>query len=600
MSESNPEANASRTRRLLESSGLFDALDPMILQSVEDELETVRLPGRETLFREGDVGDSLYLLVHGRLIVSVSVNNREHVIGEIARGELVGEMAVLSGEPRSATVRAARDSDLLRFSTRAFERVVEKDPRVMTLVARRLIERLRRVNTGSFRTTISTIAVVPVNPSISTEAFTTQFVSALSEYGRVVCLTDVPDLSGRDLNQVLQDQEQAADFVVYQASPDRPDWMHLCVRQADRILLVARGDQTARASVDPKILELCRAKTRVDAELVLVHPDSTTQPLNTAEWIEALGVQRHHHLRATATDDYKRLVRILTGRGIGLVLGGGAARGFAHIGVLRSLMENRVPVDFIGGASMGSIIAAQFAAGLDWQQMIDLNRKGWIDMDPLRDKTLPLIALLSCRKLDRMIEMMFADLRIEDLWLKYFCVSANLTRAVTMVHHSGPLKKWVRASVAIPGVATPVIDNGDLLIDGGVLNNVPGDVMQKICGGSVIVVDANPQVDLTIDAGITKIPSPWKIIASRLNPLRKSIKVPTIVDIMMRTAMLASTQSSQASARAIDLHLSPPTDEFGMFEWTALNKLADVGYAFAQTIVPAWWADHPSPGVRRT
>ena len=584
----------------MRSSGLFSSLDAAMLQNVEQELESVRLPGGETLFHQGDVGDSLYLLVHGRLIVSVAADDRELVVGEVSRGQLVGEMAVLSGEPRAATVRAARDSDLVRFSKQAFERVVEKNPRIMTLISQSLILRLRQASSGSFRATINTIAIVPVHPSIPTAAFTARFLRALSAHGKVVHLTEVGAPAGLDINRVLAEHEQGADYVVYQASLDRPDWTQLCIRQADRILLVAPGDQAPASAVDPKIVEFCETKAPAARELVLLHPDSTARPQGTELWTRALNVKRHHHVHANSDSDHQRLARILTGKGIGLALGGGGAKGFAHIGVLRALAECGVPVDFIGGTSMGSVIAAQFAAGLDWKQMIEINRKGWIEMDPLRDPTLPITALLACRKLDRMIDMMFSDLRIEDLWLKYFCVSSNLTRARTMIHQEGPLKKWVRASTAIPGVATPVIDNGDLLVDGGVLANVPGDVMQKISGGSVIVVDVTPQTDLTIAPGIIEVPSAWKILANRLNPLTKTVRVPTIVDIMMRTAMLASTQSSQEFARSVDLYLCPGLDEFGMFDWKSLNKLADKGYDYARGIIPEWWAQHASRGIQRT
>jgi predicted acylesterase/phospholipase RssA len=306
--------------------------------------------------------------------------------------------------------------------------------------------------------------------------------------------------------------------------------------------------------------------------------------------VKTLGPEdRHHHLRINSAPDFDRLTRILTGNAIGLVLGGGGARGFAHIGVLRAFAEAGIPIDMIGGTSMGSVIAAQHAMGLDFKSMIDINRKGWLDMDPLKDKTVPVMAMLACRKLDGMIEMMFGDTIIEDLWVKFFCVSANLTQAEIMVHQKGALARSVRASMAIPGVALPVFNDGDLLVDGGVLNNLPGDIMRTICGGKVIVVDVSPQKDLTVDPSMLLAPSSSEVIWSKINPLKETIDVPNVLAIMMRTVMLSSTQTSQDIAKKVDLYVRPPIDGFGIFEWKSLDKLAEAGYEFGRKKLAEWW-----------
>ena len=585
----------SEIRELLLAGGLFNAVDSAMLEAIEQELESVRLPGGQTLFSQGDAGDSLYVLAHGRLSVSIAVDGHEQVIGEVGRGQVVGEMAVLTGEPRSATVRAVRDSELIRFSKPAFERVIEKDPRTMTLISRRLISRLRQSNRGTFHARVSTIALVPVHPGVPLKEFAERFVKALSQQGTCAHVSaetaGLPDLSDRHAGSILEEYETRFQYVVYQADAASTEWTQLCIRQADRILLVGRGDQRpGPETISPEIAEFGRAKTTTETQLVLLHPDSSDRPKGTLEWVHALGVDnKYHHVRLGSAPDHERLARILTGHAVGLVLGGGGARGFAHIGVLRAFAECGIPIDFIGGTSMGSVIAAQHAAGFDFETMVAINRKGWIAMDPLRDKTLPVMALLSGRKLDAMIEMMFQDLQIEDLWVKYFCVSANLSQARTMVHQEGPLKKWVRASMAIPGVAPPVFDHGDLLIDGGVLNNLPGDIMKKICGGMVIVVDVSPQKDLTVDSMTERAPTSWEILASRVNPLQETIMVPNVLAIMMRTVMLSSTQTSHEIARDVDLYLRPPIDKFSLFEWKSLEKLADVGYEFARIKLRDWW-----------
>ena len=258
---------------------------------------------------------------------------------------------------------------------------------------------------------------------------------------------------------------------------------------------------------------------------------------------------------------------MLTGQAVGLALGGGGARGLAHIGVIRAFQEAGVPIDMIGGTSMGAVIAAQHAMGLDFQTMVEVNRRGWIKMDPLKDKTLPIVALLSGKKLDRMLNMMFGDARIEDLWIKYFCVSVNLTQAETVINKSGSLKLAVRASAGIPAVAPALCDHGDLIVDGGVLNNLPADVMLNLSGGKVIAVDVSPRRDLAVDPKFCELPSAWQILWSRINPLAESVNVPSILAIMMRTLMLSSAHSANLVSKHVDLYLAPPIDDFGLFDW---------------------------------
>jgi len=123
-----------------ETRGLFSGLDAETRSALEAETEWTRLDGGAVLFREGDVGDSLYVLLTGRLRVFVrAASGEDAFVAEIGRGEGVGEMALLTGAPRSATVIAARDSVLVRLSRNAFERIVERSPRLMLRVTRRLV-----------------------------------------------------------------------------------------------------------------------------------------------------------------------------------------------------------------------------------------------------------------------------------------------------------------------------------------------------------------------------------------------------------------------------------------------------------------------------
>lgn len=595
---------------LLRENELFRVLDESDLPALCEEAELVSLPGGETLFRQGDLGDSVYIVLSGRLRVVLELSGGgRRFLGEVTRGESVGEMAILTGEPRSASVLGIRDTALLRLSKEAFDRIVEKKPRILLLIARQLVSRLRQAGRGPTEPKVRTIAVLGLQPEAGQHDFVMCLSSALAKTGSTMYLTAglVDSLFGstaseaRDqltearMNAWLDAQESEHRFVIYEATSANSAWTSRCLRQADRVLLVGRAD-----SPPPDGICDIGRYTAAQRELVLLHRDKSRLPSGTQMWLDLLGVETCHHLRADVQAGCEHLARTLTGKTVSLTLGGGGARGFAHIGVIRALREAGVPIDCIGGTSMGALVAGQAALGLNYKDLIEVNRRGWIGMNPLKDKTLPIVSVFSGQKLNRMLAMMLGDARIEDLWIRYFCVSANLTLAEEIIHDRGPLKRAVRASMSIPGVAPPLCENGNLIVDGGVLNNLPADIMRRMEGGTVIAVDVNPQKDLSVDPQWQETPSASRIVRSRVNPLEKPIKVPGLLTVLMRSMLLSSVHTSQEVSRRVDLYLRPPVDEFEIFEWHSLEKIADAGYRFARAKIEEWQrameqhaGDHP-------
>src|SRR6202035_4079754 len=193
-------------------------------------------------------------------------------------------------------------------------------------------------------------------------------------------------------------------------------------------------------------------------------------------WLEGSPVALHHHVGDAA--DLGRLARLITRRGGRLVLSGGGARGFAHLGIIRALREARVPIDFVGGSSIGSIIAAGVAVGWSDDEMRLRYRRSFVDTNPVNDYTFPFVALTRGRKVSRLLQREYGDILIEDLRRPFFCVSANLSTGRALEHRDGRLADALRASVAIPGVLPPVFHGDDVLVDGATINNLPVDVMQ--------------------------------------------------------------------------------------------------------------------------
>jgi predicted acylesterase/phospholipase RssA/CRP-like cAMP-binding protein len=580
------------SREFLASTELFGAVEASALDEVVRELEAVRLAGGDVLFKEGDEADYLYLVVTGRLRASLTrEGNSERAVGEAARGEVVGEIALLTDSPRSATVRAIRDTELLRLSRAGFDSLVEKHPRTMMPLLRRIVLRDKEALRGKTRFEApSTIAVVPRTADVPVQAFADRLEAALRGAGATLRLEEE---GGRGLSAAwFNEQEAKHEFLLYVAGAAASAWTDMCLRQADRVLLVVPGDR-APAAAEVARLGAMLARTHGRIELVLVHAVKSRQYLGAGRWTSLRSADRRHHVVLDLPEDFSRLVRILTGTAIGLVLGGGGARGFAHIGVLRALEEEGVVPDMIGGTSMGSFISAQYALGLGWREMREFNARFWNQVKPYSDYTIPMLALVRGLRYERVARELFGDTRIEDLWIDYFCVVSSLTRAEIMVPSAGPLLRWIGASMAVPGIVPPLFDKGELFVDGGVLDNVPVDVMRGRCDGPVIAVDVTPRVDLATDPDRSTPPSPWDMLWNKLNASAVPIEAPSMLSILGRVTALSCVRMVETMKRDASLYLHPPIEKYGMLDFKRIDPIIEIGYNYAKPRVAEWKRGRP-------
>jgi len=261
------------------------------------------------------------------------------------------------------------------------------------------------------------------------------------------------------------------------------------------------------------------------------------------------------------------------------VLGGGGARGFAHIGVLKALREAGIPVDMIGGTSMGAALAAQWALGWTPEMIRDINRRVWIEIRPHKKLTIPVVSLVGNRLAEQCGRMMYGETEIEDLWIPFYCVSSNLTTAEMMVHRRGSLLRAATASASLPGFAVPLVEGRHLLVDGALLNNVPTDVMRQLGAGMVIASEVSVEEDASFLAD--RVPSPWEV-------LRRRVRFPSLMEVVLRASLLHSTRREALALRDADFSLRPPVEPFSMMDFSRLAELIEVGYAYARGAIAAW------------
>jgi NTE family protein len=551
---------------MLASLPLFSGLPKTVIDEAVTELEWLSLPGGSQLFEAGAPADSVYFVVSGCL---GAFGPGGELVGRIAAGESVGEMGLIVSRPRTATVRALRDSELARLSADMFERVLLGHPQAILRLARLSVQRLleNAPARGATPSAPRTITLIPQDSAIDGVALTSALVDSLAGLGRVDLVDSVR--AGRHSGQWFHEVESRNDFVVYAAEPGDTPWTQLCVRQADVLLLAARAREEARPW--PALQRSAHAAQR--AELLLLHENEIAQGA-AARWRLALPGAPCHHMRKPA--DMPRIARLMTHRAVGLVMSGGGARGFAHLGVVRALREHGVPIDLVGGTSMGGILAAGVAADWTDAELVERFRRCFVDTNPLADFTLPLVSLVSGRKVGQLIRRELGEIDIEDLPLPFFCVSSNLTTGRIAVHQQGPLWRWLRASVAIPGVLPPVFHGGEVFVDGGAMNNLPVDVMRAKDRGPVIGIDVGTDPAFTTDIDATEAPSFWNLFRRGHGRRRR----PNILEILWRSGMVNSATVTQTQRGLCNLLLTPPLESLGLLDWRAFQRAIDIGYRY--------------------
>ena len=338
-------------------------------------------------------------------------------------------------------------------------------------------------------------------------------------------------------------------------------------------------------------------------ELLLLHPAGSRAGLPEHFSLRSGLFESHHHIRAGNKADVARLARFIAGRAVGLVLAGGGARGFAHIGIIKALAEADVPFDHLGGTSMGAIIAAGLAQEWTIEELSERMRAVFVNHNPLNDFTLPLIALVRGKKASTMLQANFGDIRIEEMAKPFFCVSSDLTTGRIHEHRAGTLWRALRASVALPGILPPVTYHGHLLVDGGVMNNLPVDVMREhsMGAGPIIACDVTGEIDLQArDDRYGERPW-WWLISQRMQG------TPSIVSILMRSGTVGSEAQRRIVREQADYLIEPPMPNIGLRDWKKFDQAVKEGYETARAAIEKngvpltnVWSDGPALAVPKS
>lgn len=569
-----------------ENPSLQQALENLFGTALGQSASVISLPGGSRLFSAGDESDQLYLLRSGRL--GAFRHDEDHdelsLIGIIRPGEPVGEMSLIAGTHHTSTVMALRDSDLLAMPRNDFLRALDSRPELLIALSRKMMERARR-NAPNVTPNVFAFFALCEKPI---RGLIDDIAGHIRELGYRVAVID-KDFHGTS-PEVFTQVEAENDYVLHIAESHESHWRLLSARQVDHVFLIA----DAALPPDPKSAAWEKSLLHRAPDLILLYPEGfkkASVPGRTRAWLDIIKPTRWFHIQTGDHNDAARLARIVSGHSTGLVFSGGGARAFTQIGAIQALREAHIPIDFVCGSSMGAILAAGAALGWDDHELDWRIRDAFVTSSPLDDITFPFISMVSGKKVDQRLLKHFGDQMIEDMPLPFFCLSSNLTSGVLKVHKTGLLRNALRASISLPGVLPPVIEDGQVLVDGAVMRSFPATMMRNTHLGTVIGVDVTRARGL--DPKALVVPKKLSAWFSHGDWRRG----PPIVSVMMRSATVITAADLALSRAATDLLIIPEPDGVEIRDWKAYDKAVESGYQ--TTVATLAQLDSPITTLRK-
>ncbi|KAK3049172.1 phosphatidylcholine and lysophosphatidylcholine phospholipase [Extremus antarcticus] len=497
---------------------------------------------------------------------------------------------------------------------------------------------------------LRTVAIVPTTAGVPVVEFSNKLHNALSQIGTPNGVTTLNQASilnhlGRHafsrmgklkLSQYLADLEEKYGLVLYIADTSvKSPWTETCISQADCIFLV--GLSEGSPSIGEYERFLLTTKTTARKELVLLHAERYCPPGLTRSWLRNRPWINggHHHVQMsfrTAPEpvhplpkrfgnalkqrvqvlqaeihkytsrkvrqtplysaetpfkgDFHRLARRLCGKSVGLVLGGGGARGLAHVGVIRALEEAGLPIDIIGGTSIGAFIGAVYAQDADVVPMYGRVKKFAGRMGSVwrfaLDVTYPSASYTTGHEFNRGIFKTFGDSQIEDFWLDFYCNSTNISKSRSEIHTSGYVWRYIRASMSLAGLLPPMCDEGNMLLDGGYVDNLTVSHMKSLGADVIFAVDVGALDDDRPQAYGDSLSGFWASL-NRWNPFSSYPNPPTLSEIQARLAYVSSVDALERAKNIPGCkYMRPPIEPYGTLEFGKFDEIYQVGYQYGQ------------------
>lgn len=558
--------------------------------------EKISLKAGQILFEQSSISDYVYILLEGQLLgYVVTHDEQEKVITTMQPVEVIGELSALSGEPRSLSIKAARDSELFRLPTYIFEKICQEHPAILLDLIKTIITRSQEsIQIIKGKKSVAYVTLFPAKKGEFFNEFKAFLKENLKSHPKIGILED-QDFTTENINDVLVKYENTHEVIIIFLESYNEAIFKISAKKQNDFYMVADAQDKSCSIEDSAwlILNSLKHLPGIKPYLILVHPDETEAPKDTIYWLKLADFNLHHHVRMHHVGDYQRLMRYLFGTPIGLVLSGGGTRVWAHGGVIKALVDKGIPIDALGGTSSGSWVAAGYTSAKDMNDFLEnLAESLHVSYKSFSfiDLTWPAISLFSSHKVTNRLKNKFKDTMIEDLWVPFFCVTSNLTEYKEEIHHTGEIWNKVRASISIPGIFPPVILDGEMHFDGGLMNNLPVDAMKRLLGPRGIVIASQlgrhqnnkgkylfPPVLTLKETFLTKI-----------GLAKSKYLFPQFIDTFLSMLMIGSAKKEKENSLLADILINPDLASYSMvasYKLPEEEQLIESGYKATNQLI---------------
>ena len=561
---------------------LFGKISDEQLEHLLSVAKILEFEAGQYIFEQGETGHAFYIVLSGRFRALKNSEEGIYILGDISAGEPIGEFSLFTREQHSAAVVALRKSTVLCIEDDEYLALIKEFPKFAITLTKFVINRLRRnAQQKKMDAAPKNIAIINLQPDNDVSAYTSSIHQQMLETGLEIKIYTHLSITEENYPAAFDNMDKQTGLNFLVCDMESPEWARQSIAYCDLVFVATDFNADPGLYEIEKMLGLYAHNVmQKRIYLLLLHTENAAMPLHTEKWFKDRTFDLHLHIRENNAADIRRFCRIATHQAIGLVLGGGGARGFAHVGVIKALMEAGLEFDFVGGTSAGAIYGTCMTfSDFNINKLTHWCELGANQKLTSNDFTLPFVSLLSGKKMRRFLSDIFSNYHLEDLWVNTFCVSTNFSNASLVVHERGLISKLVEASIAIPGVFPPVIINNQLHIDGGVIDNLPVEPMYKKPVRHIIAVSLSAEANSKID--LKELPSSWQMLRNKFTS-RKAFQLPGLSSILVNSITINSRHRQETSKPQVSLYIELNLREFQFLDWVNWQQILQKGYEQTQ------------------
>lgn len=564
---------------------IFNKFSTFTLRRLVAQSELMTVPADTILFYSQTPSHYVFYVIDGGVELFSSVTF-EKKVATVRGGGMLGETSLIADESHGLTARTNRESQLLKISKEVFLNFFQKDTELLMQITKTSAKRLRHMLMGFSSEHYPYKNIVIYNFSSLMKLEKIKFhlqESALQDDTQIYDKSDF-EAANQDIVPFLHQCENNIGVNLFLAEFKQSTWDKAVLSHAEYVyFIVTENDFDA---ISPDILEAIKP---LPCDLVIVH-EKPEPYSNTIKFYKKHKFTRHHHFR-DEKPHYQRLFRFMTGQAIGLVISAGGFRGYAHYGLIKALFESGIPIDFIGGCSIGASVGAGLASNFNWENFKAIYKKsiGDVKNKKIYNFTFPVTSILNGKLPTRVLQETFGNVQIEDLPINFFCITGNLSKREKEVIRFGELWEWLRASLAVPGILPPLVKNGEVYVDGAVCTALPIQDMRTYLDNAGKIISLDVRLQLASEPKHEYFCPPIltfkDILLYKLGFMKKKYNLPKLIDILLEASSIGQIRHDSEWSKKADVIIAPNTSSLSFSNPSIGDPESLIAYEFAKEIL---------------